>query len=323
LKRPYARIDGNYSDPIAIPLPNYIAVRALAQTLADRANCDILLGRPDKALEELTLLNDSRRMVEQPPENKPMTLVSAMIDTAVAGLYVGTIANGFRLHAWREPQLAALQKQLKDVDLEPFLVMAFKEEPASHYYWMKNLRTGTRARSRWLPPNNIEEMIPGWLDFNIANMIELERMPLKGFDLTNRTISPKMLDQGHDYVEEFTSHQTPYRMLANIAVPNLDKAVATMGYNQTLAEEARGACALERYRLARGVYPETLDALVPQFIDRIPHDIVGGKPLCYQRKDETFVLYSIGWNEIDDGGMSSSTTNGMPDLKRYDWIWKN
>ena len=43
-----------------------------------------------------------------------------------------------------------------------------------------------------------------------------------------------------------------------------------------MANEAQIVCALERYRLAHGEYPGTLDALSPQFIEKIPHDIIGG-----------------------------------------------
>lgn len=96
-----------------------------------------------------------------------------------------------------------------------------------------------------------------------------------------------------------------------------------MSYNQTLVNEAQVACALERYRLVHGAHPETLDALVPRFAERLPHDIVGGKPLRYQRKGDTFRLYSVGWNELDDGGVSFLTTNGIPDLRHQDWVWKN
>ena len=45
-------------------------------------------------------------------EGKPTTLVAAMINVAVTGLYVDTIANGIRLEAWREPQLSTIQEQL-------------------------------------------------------------------------------------------------------------------------------------------------------------------------------------------------------------------
>ena len=67
---------------------------------------------------------------------------------------------------------------------------------------------------------------------------------------------------------------------------------------------ARTAIALERYRLAHGEFPESLDALAPQFIAKVPHDVIGGQPLKYRRTaDGQFVLYSVGWNETDDGGV--------------------
>ncbi|HEX3890526.1 MAG TPA: hypothetical protein VHX90_06715, partial [Verrucomicrobiae bacterium] len=78
LKRPYARMDGDYSIPYQIPIPNFVSVRIVAQTLAQRAKCDLLLGQPDKALQELTLLHDMRHLLEAAPTGKPMTLVAAM-----------------------------------------------------------------------------------------------------------------------------------------------------------------------------------------------------------------------------------------------------
>src|SRR5208337_3495444 len=80
LKRPYARMDGDYSQPFEMPIPNFVAARALAQVLAQRTKCYLLLGQPERALDELTLLNDSRRLLEAAPTGKPMTLVAAMIN---------------------------------------------------------------------------------------------------------------------------------------------------------------------------------------------------------------------------------------------------
>jgi hypothetical protein len=82
--------------------------------------------------------------------------------------------------------------------------------------------------------------------------------------------------------------------------------------------EAQIACALERYHLAHGEYPETLDTLVPQLIEKLPHDIIGGQPLLYRRTgDGKFLLYSIGWNETDDDGTASDK------MDQGDWVWKN
>ena len=86
---------------------------------------------------------------------------------------------------------------------------------------------------------------------------------------------------------------------------------------------ARVACALERYRLAHGEYPETLDALAPQFIEKLPHDIINGQPLHYRRTDDgQFVLYSVGWNETDDGGKVVLTKGGSVDREKGDWVWQ-
>ncbi len=136
LKRPYARMDGDYSIPYQQPIPNFVTVRIVAQTLAQRAHCHLLLNQPDLALDDLTLLHDLCRLLQGAPTGKPMTLVAAMINVAVTGLYVDTIAEGMRTHAWQEPQLTALQEQLKEINffkeinLNPFVFGALQEEPA-------------------------------------------------------------------------------------------------------------------------------------------------------------------------------------------------
>src|ERR1017187_6290394 len=123
-------MDGDYSDPVGMPIPNFIAVRSVAQVLAQRTKCYLLLGQPDKALQELTLLHDMCRLLEPAPTGKPMTLVSAMINVAVTGLYVDTIAGGLQSHAWQEPQMTALQKQLAEIKLTSQVVESFREGPA-------------------------------------------------------------------------------------------------------------------------------------------------------------------------------------------------
>jgi hypothetical protein len=92
-----------------------------------------------------------------------------------------------------------------------------------------------------------------------------------------------------------------------------------------MANEALVVCALKRYLLAHGQYPETLDGLVPQYVQKLPHDIIGGQPLKYRRTDDgQFVLYSIGWNEKDDGGTVAWTDPKPPrvNLDKGDWVWE-
>jgi len=89
-----------------------------------------------------------------------------------------------------------------------------------------------------------------------------------------------------------------------------------MARNQTLVNQAQLACVLERYRLAQGKFPASLDALTPRFIERLPHDLIGGQPLKYRTEGGAYLLYSIGWNEKDDGGIPGKTRD------EGDWIWE-
>ena len=98
-----------------------------------------------------------------------------------------------------------------------------------------------------------------------------------------------------------------------MSIPNYSHTCRNIAKHQTQIHEALIACALERYRLAHNAYPETLDALVPQYLAQVPRDIIGGQPLHYRRTDDgKFLLYSVGWNETDDGGKPGSDD---------DWTW--
>ena len=335
LKRPYARMDGDYSQPFEMPIPNFVAVRALAQVLAQRTKCYLLLRQPEKALDELTLLNDSRHFLERTPTGKPMALVDAMVNVAITGLYVNTIAGGLRKQAWREPQLAALQKQLAGINLAPFVAHAFECEPAA---WCAFETTRVRTFLS-IPYTRVGASLPsrikdlrfylfdlgphGWVYQNMAAIARLENKQLDSFDSESGTLLPSKVEDLRNEVEKIASHFSPYTFVAPVVVPNTAQAMQTLAYNQTLANEAQIVCALERYHLAHGEYPETLDALAPQFIEKLPHDIIGGQPLHYRRTESgKFLLYSIGWNETDDGGQVALKPDGSEDWGKGDWVWQ-
>jgi hypothetical protein len=64
------------------------------------------------------------------------------------------------------------------------------------------------------------------------------------------------------------------------------------------------AIALERYRCQHGSYPNTLQELAPGLLKEPPADFMDGKPLHYRRTDDGhFVLYSVGLDCVDNGGL--------------------
>ena len=314
LKRPYARMDGDYSDPTGIPIPNLVSVRMVAQMLAQRAQCYLLLYQPENALGELSLLNDSHRLLEGAPTGKPITLVAAMINVAVAGLYTDAIADGLRLKAWKEPQLIALQKRLKEINLPPFVAEALHEEQAGSCRIIE-IRALENKKNPKFPP-----FWPrGWIYQNMVSVATLDQLVIDSFNPTKGLIAPPIVDASNHEIETKISHFSPYKVFAAILIRNFTRAaIQTTVHNQSLVNEGQIACALERYRLAHGDYPPTLDALSSEFIEKLPHDIIGGQPLHYCRTgDGKFLLYSVGWNRTDDGGIASDK------MDQDDWVWKN
>jgi hypothetical protein len=72
---------------------------------------------------------------------------------------------------------------------------------------------------------------------------------------------------------------------------------------QTVSNCAAIACAIERYRLATGSLPKTLDQLVPSYMETLPHDVINGDPLIYKPEgNRRYLLYSVGSDQSDDGG---------------------
>jgi hypothetical protein len=331
LKRPWARMDNDYQRPFERPIPDFLRMRTVAQLLAQRAQCYLVLGQPGAAWHELALAREMCRMLEAKPASDCPTIVEAMIDAAITGLYTSIIQDGLRLRVWREPELAAMQKRLAEVNFPPLLRRSFEAERAATCRTFeatppaelrKLFSIGHEDESLWDrladPTFLLLTFAPhGWLYQNMCAGAPQEHMLLEAIDVPNHQVLPGKLDNIAGQGGAAVRRRSPFNFLAAIALPSFVKATQTMARNQTLANEAFIACGLERYCLAHGQYPETLEALVPQFAGRLPHDIVGGQPLKYRRTaDDRFVLYSVGWNEKDDGGVAGKT------LAEGDWVWQ-
>ncbi len=333
LKRPCEREDGDYSEPVSIPMPNFVDLRDMAQVLARRTESYLQLDQPEKALAEVTLLNDMRRITEREPTGRPMTLVDAMINVAVAGLYAETVGRGIQNHQWQEPQLATLQEQLGQINLPPFVALAFQCEAASNRRTLETmplpkleaLIVGNNV-TWWLKLKEEEYALAprGWVYRNLAIADTFVSEYRNVFDAQNNLIQPASCEKISHETHAVLSH-TPRAYIFIIAQvePNFTRAWQRTAYNQTRASEDEIACALERCRLANGDYPDSLDALAPGYLQSIPHDIINGQPLHYRRTgDGKFLLYSVGWNERDDGGRpEGSNTAGNAGLATGDWVW--
>jgi hypothetical protein len=84
--------------------------------------------------------------------------------------------------------------------------------------------------------------------------------------------------------------------------PSLTAALDNAELARMQRDAAVTAVALERSRRARGAWPATLEALVPEFLSAVPIDGFSGTPMGYRVTSTGALLYSVGGDAVDQGG---------------------
>lgn len=90
--------------------------------------------------------------------------------------------------------------------------------------------------------------------------------------------------------------------LAKILIPSLSRATVLMTRIRAELLCLRVGLAAERFRLAQGRFPESVDELIPAHLVETPLDPFTGTPLIVRVVDGAFLVYSASENEQDDGG---------------------
>jgi hypothetical protein len=328
-KLPYSRFPLEYDSkfPPGILLPHLAAFKGCSQVLRLRAIAELQNEQSDKALEDVKLilrLTDSTRA-------EPF-LISHLVRIATASLTLQPVWEGLAEHKLSDAQLAELDRELARLDFLADYKLAMRGELAlcqgGIFDYLRRQPEQLRGLSDSLPPV-LERVVvhfvsSGWLYQNQLRcarpMVEL-LIPVA--DVNQGIISPAAASRAVAGIEADTKHTTPYNIIEKLLLDALGSSTRRFAYGQESVDLARVAIALERYRLAHGGYPESLDALAPRFIARLPHDIINGQPLHYRREaNGQFMLYSVGWNETDDGGVVEPMKGDRVDLEKGDWVWQ-
>jgi hypothetical protein len=90
-----------------------------------------------------------------------------------------------------------------------------------------------------------------------------------------------------------------------LLTPATEKVVTVSSEADAERLLARTALALAAFKTKSGAYPDKLDALVPDFLPRVPLDPFSGRPLRLKRDGASLVLYSVGRDLKDDGGRAT------------------
>ena len=329
---PRCRFPIQYEKGFACLCPHISALLKCARPLQLRALAELEAGQSEAALKDVRLMLRLANSLETEP-----TLISLLVRMACLGLAQQTVREGLAAQRWNDVQLQQLQQDLAPLDLLAHLESAFRGERCMAKWALDmlldnpgNLRMltevtdgkTTRATS-WL----WHALPTGFLYFNCLNVdLFYQRQMLPCVDSRAGRIYPARTDAIEPACVQMARHPFPYHVLASVMIPAVSSVVIKAGVAQTSVQQATLACAVERYRLAHGKWPEKLEALVPQFIAELPRDVIDGQPLRYRLDgSHGFVIYSIGWNQKDDGGQQVLTKQEKPrvDDKQGDWVWRS
>ena len=329
-QRPFSRFgvySANDSPGFALLVQNLSRLKSCAQVLQLRAIAELAGNQSAPALDDVQLLLRLGDALRQEP-----LLIEHLVSVALTAITLQPIYEGLTQHRWNDAQLVELEHTLAANDFladfqlamrgeRTLAINSFENQRITREYKMVEVIDGKPKEVTI----NMRLMPSAYFYQNELAFAQMHRqliVPL--VDLTNRIVPPAALRQTQAAVQLQLKHHSPYKMQALMLFPAISRSVIKFAHLQADVDLARTACALERYRLAHGDYPETLDALAPQFIEKLPHNVINGQPFHYRRTDDgRFVLYSVGWNEKDDGGTVALNQVGNVDPEKGDWVWKN
>jgi hypothetical protein len=124
----------------------------------------------------------------------------------------------------------------------------------------------------------------------------------------------------HERVRKLLIGQRVGEILAMLLLPAVNSCVEAETRSATTFDLGQLALSLAAYRAERGVYPDSLDALAPKYLPKIPTDRFTGDPLVYRTAADGYVLYSLGPNLQDDDGTDSDTAQDQNDSLDYDIV---
>ena len=101
-------------------------------------------------------------------------------------------------------------------------------------------------------------------------------------------------------------------MISTLVLPATPASFRAFARANLYSDVAQVALAIRRYRDAKKQLPESLEELVPEYLEQIPHDPYDGRPIRYRRVSELEThFYSVGLDLKDDGGvLDTDSTQG-------------
>ena len=309
--------------------PPLQSLSSAVHLLSLRASAELAQGQGEAALQDVVLALRLTTMVKESAfvVNESVFAYEHWHRWGMMQFCLQPIWEGLTSHRWNDEQLTALQKELAALDLladyrlalrgETLMMMCLFDQMQAFFEGQPSelsKQQSTDANDRfwtWV----VKTFYPvGWLYQDkvwIYRFYQRHADPLDAAALRNQALD--------ELAAERRTMTDP--IAAGVVQPRLRQVFSESSAGalmlQTFLQQARTACALERFHAAQGRYPATLEALGPKYLQQVPDDIFAGpgQKLKYvPTSGGGFKLYSIGFNRIDDGGKLPQSVETRQDV---------
>ncbi len=231
-------------------------------------------------------------------------LISALVRIACDSLILNGCERLLAQTTLDDVTLARLQAAIELQMREPVWQTALRGERAFGYAYLQFLKenpgktqslrgvlgAGVSTAEDWLV------YLPGYAMRGQADLLRHMNEAV--------AISKRPYEEYLDAFEELDKKSKNLSLLARQVAPTVLKVNQAELRHQTQMRTMLVAVVAERYRLQHNKWPDKLDDLVSaKLITALAMDPFDGKPLRWKVTDEGRIVYSVGKDRIDDGGV--------------------
>ncbi len=285
---------------------NYLGdFRQSIRLVALEAALYALNNQSDAAIDSISTLFALARFLEKEP-----LIISQLVRIACQAQALGALEYAIHQVKFSDQQLTDLSQKVENAKNQGAMLYGFAGERACGMdIFTKPTQQKLDVLGGTVPPIRLmflytaigmagqDAMI--YLDI-MSKSVQACKLPLK-----ERLEVVKSIDTEMREIPEI-------RYLAKAMTPAVARVTEIDCRTMARLDAAFAAIAVERYRLANGKLPESLNDIVPEFIESIPIDPFDTKPLKYKKLDPGFVIYSIGEDRQDDGGKERGPERKKP-----------
>ncbi len=325
--RPHCRFPVKWEDFTFAALPQWPLVLSAVKIYALRASAHLALGDSTAAGDDVQAGLHLVTVTREEP-----SLIAGLVRISCARILENAVWDGLAGHAWADPELQKIATGLAQLDWLSAYLFALGIERGGTNSAMDNVIEGRRLLAHvvrvaqgsspdkasadewtlWLYPT-------GWhYRSKLRSNRHFDEMLTRFDPAQRRWFSGRAVPSSPEHIKDMPTKIR--HLLFMLSAPHFEEAHQRFVQTATFTDHTGLACALERFQLARGAFPHALSELAPEFMFAIPAEIVNGEPYCYRRADDgSFVLYSVGTDLHDDGGIIDPKVSAA---KQQDWVWR-